>query len=33
METGFHWYNNGQIAVCAKECPEGFEPGRKIKNV
>lgn len=25
---GKHWFNNGEICVRAKECPEGFVPGR-----
>ena len=25
---GRHWYNNGKISIRAKECPEGFVPGR-----
>lgn len=25
--TGKHWYNNGKINICAKECPEGYIPG------
>ena len=25
---GTHWYNNGIIQIQAKECPEGFNPGR-----
>ena len=25
---GKHWYNNGKINTIAKECPEGFVPGR-----
>ena len=25
---GKHWYNNGKINKRAKECPEGFTPGR-----
>ena len=25
---GMHWYNNGKINTMAKECPEGFVPGR-----
>ena len=25
---GAHWYNNGKINIMAKECPEGFVPGR-----
>ena len=26
--TGRHWYNNGKISIMAKECPDGFIPGR-----
>ena len=25
---GKHWYNNGKISIMAKECPDGFIPGR-----
>ena len=25
---GCHWYNNGKINKRAKECPDGFTPGR-----
>ena len=25
---GLHWYNNGNISIKARECPEGFKPGR-----
>lgn len=25
---GTHWYNNGKTCIMAKECPEGFIPGR-----
>jgi hypothetical protein len=25
---GKHWYNNGEINIRAKECPEGFVSGR-----
>ena len=25
---GYHWYNNSKINIMAKECPEGFVPGR-----
>ena len=25
---GTYWYNNGKINIRAKECPEGFVPGR-----
>ena len=28
MRKGTHWYNNGKINIRAKECPEGFVPGR-----
>ena len=24
---GYKWFNNGQVSVQAKECPEGFVPG------
>lgn len=27
-QFGTHWYTNGEINVKAKECPEGFRPGR-----
>ena len=27
---GVHWYNNGKISKRAKECPEGFVPGRLL---
>ena len=27
-KKGCHWYNNGKISKRAKECPEGFVPGR-----
>lgn len=30
-QKGKHWYNNGIKCIKAKECPEGFVPGR-IKN-
>ena len=26
--TGMHWYNNSKIEIMAKECPDGFVPGR-----
>lgn len=29
---GRHWFNNGKISVMAKECPEGFTPGRLLTN-
>ena len=25
-----HWYNNGKINIRAKECPDGFVPGRLL---
>lgn len=28
---GTHWYNNGEINIMAKECPDGFTPGRLRK--
>lgn len=28
---GAHWYNNGEINIMAKECPDGFTPGRLKK--
>ena len=28
QKTGLRWYNNGKITIMAKECPEGFVPGR-----
>ena len=27
-KKGMHWFNNGKISKRAKECPEGFVPGR-----
>ena len=27
---GSHWYNNGVIQTQARECPEGFVPGRLV---
>ena len=34
--NGTHWYNNGEVNVKAKECPEGFVKGRlylaKVKH-
>ena len=29
---GTHWYTNGVISIRAKECPEGFHPGRIEKK-
>ena len=26
--SGWHWFNNGKINIRAKECPQGFIPGR-----
>lgn len=31
--SGWHWYNNGEISIQAKECPEGFVKGRICKLV
>ena len=28
VSKGKHWYNNGEINIRAKECPDGFIPGR-----
>ena len=28
---GKHWYHNGKINIMAKECPEGFVPGKLKK--
>lgn len=28
----YHWYNNGKENIRAKECPEGFIPGRLVDN-
>ena len=30
---GTHWYNNGEINIMAKECPDGFTPGRLRKTI
>ena len=27
-KKGTHWFNNGKICIRAKECPQGFIPGR-----
>ena len=27
---GMHWFNNGKINTMAKECPEGFTPGKLL---
>ena len=27
-QFGTHWYTNGEVNIKAKECPEGFKPGR-----
>lgn len=31
QKTGHHWYNDGKINILAKECPDGFTPGRLLK--
>ena len=31
-QFGTHWYTNGEINIKAKECPEGFKPGRIKKR-
>ena len=28
VRKGTRWYNNGKVNTMAKECPEGFVPGR-----
>ena len=30
---GMHFFNNGKINIRAKECPEGFTPGRLRKTI
>ena len=30
--NGSHWYNNGEVSVKAKKCPEGFVKGRKLSG-
>ena len=30
--NGTRWFNNGKINIRAKECPEGFIPGRLLIN-
>ena len=30
---GMHWFNNGKINKRAKECPDGFTPGRLRKTI
>ena len=30
-KKGMRWFNNGKINIRAKECPEGFTPGRLRK--
>lgn len=29
-QFGTHWFTNGEVSIKAKECPEGFRPGRII---
>lgn len=31
VHKGKHWYNNGKTEIKAKECPDGFTPGRLRK--
>lgn len=33
LAKGTHWYNNGVKSVMAFECPDGFKPGRLVKNI
>lgn len=30
---GFHWYTDGLNNIRAKECPEGYRPGRTLKRI
>ena len=32
-QFGTHWYTNGEVNIKAKECPEGFKPGRTYNDV
>ena len=29
-KKGIHWFNNGKINTMAKECPDGFVPGKLL---
>ena len=29
-KKGTHWYNNGKINIRAKQCPDGFIPGKLL---
>ena len=33
VQKGLHWYNNSEVNVRAKECPEGFVKGRLCKLI
>lgn len=32
-QFGMHWYTDGEVNIKAKECPEGFKPGRTYNDV
>ena len=32
-KKGTRWYNDGKVSIRAKECPEGFTPGRLFTNI
>lgn len=32
IKTDLHWFTNGEISVCCKNCPDGFWKGRVIKK-
>ena len=32
-KKGTRWFNNGKINILAKECPDGFTPGRLRKTI
>lgn len=33
FRRGLHWFNNGEVNKQAKECPDGFVPGRILTKV